>query len=115
MLHLLRRRLLENSGRHLGRVRVRFSQHVPDVPIMQEAGVPGYISKDSFGLLAPAGIKKKIADDVPEILTRPDVVEARGKLSFTVSNAGTADFRAMITTETQKWSGVVRRLNIKIE
>jgi tripartite-type tricarboxylate transporter receptor subunit TctC len=92
---------------------------VPDVPTMQEAGVPGYISKGSFGLLAPAGIpaaiKQKIADDVSEILTRPDVVEALGKLSFTVSNAGTADFRAMITTETQKWGGVVRRLNIKIE
>ena len=49
----------------------------PDVPTMQEAGVPGYTSQGTFGLLAPAGIpiaiKEKIARDVAEVLSRPDV------------------------------------------
>jgi tripartite-type tricarboxylate transporter receptor subunit TctC len=86
---------------------------------MQEAGVPGYVSKGAFGLLAPAGtppaIKQKIAKDVSEILAQPDVVAALGKLSFVVDNFGPADFEKMIATETTKWGEVVKRLNIKIE
>ncbi|MBN8965364.1 MAG: tripartite tricarboxylate transporter substrate binding protein [Rhizobiales bacterium] len=91
----------------------------PDIPTMQEAGVPGYVSKGAFGLLAPAGtppaIKQKIAKDVSEILMQPDVVAALGKLSFVVDNFGPADFEKMIATETTKWGEVVKRLNIKIE
>jgi tripartite-type tricarboxylate transporter receptor subunit TctC len=91
----------------------------PDVPTMQEAGVPGYVSKGAFGLLAPAGtpaaVKQKIAKDVSEVLERPDVVAALEKLSFVVDNFGPAEFEKMIATETAKWGKVVKRLDIKID
>ena len=54
----------------------------PDVPTMQEAGVPGYTSQGAFGLFAPAGtpreIRDKIAADVAEILARPDIRRRAG-------------------------------------
>lgn len=92
---------------------------VPDLPTMQEAGVPAYASKGSFGLFAPAGtpvaVKEKIVKDISEILTRPDVAESLAKLSFVVENAGPAEFEKMIEGETAKWGGVINRLNVKLD
>jgi tripartite-type tricarboxylate transporter receptor subunit TctC len=90
----------------------------PDVPTMQEAGVPGYTSQGTFGLLAPAGIpiaiKEKIARDVAEVLSRPDVRTALQAHSFVVQS-DTTNFDTVIKDETAKWGDVVKRLNIQLE
>jgi tripartite-type tricarboxylate transporter receptor subunit TctC len=90
----------------------------PDVPTMQEAGVPGYTSQGTFGLLAPAGIpiavKEKIARDVAEVLSRPDVRTALQAHSFVVQT-DTTNFDTVIKDETAKWGDVVKRLNIQLE
>jgi tripartite-type tricarboxylate transporter receptor subunit TctC len=92
---------------------------VPDLPTMQEAGVPGYASKGSFALFAPAGtpaaIKDKIAKDISEILMRPDVRESLAKLSFVVENADSSELEKMIQSETVKWGDVIKRLNVKLD
>src|SRR5215207_506063 len=36
----------------------------PDVPTMQEAGVPGYTSQGAFGLFAPTGTPREIRDKI---------------------------------------------------
>jgi tripartite-type tricarboxylate transporter receptor subunit TctC len=91
----------------------------PDVPTMQEAGVTGYTSQGTFGLLAPAGtpaaIKNKINHDVAEILLRPDVKAALEAHSFVVENPNTTNFAQVINEETAKWGDVVKRLNIQLE
>ncbi len=89
----------------------------PDVPTMQEAGVPGYSSQGAFGLFAPAGtprdIQEKVHADVAEILTRPDVRKALEARSFVIDNANPVEFRKMITEETAKWGPVIKGANIK--
>jgi tripartite-type tricarboxylate transporter receptor subunit TctC len=89
----------------------------PNVPTMQEAGVPGYSSQGAFGLFAPAGVPRpiltKIHADTAEILRRPDVVKALEDRSFQVDNVGPDGFAAMIAAESQKWAGVIRAANIK--
>lgn len=91
----------------------------PDIPTMQEAGVTGYTSEGTFGLLAPAGtpaaIKDKINHDVAEILSRPDVRAALQAYSFVVENSDTTNFAQVINEETAKWGDVVKRLNIQLE
>jgi tripartite-type tricarboxylate transporter receptor subunit TctC len=91
----------------------------PDVPTMQEAGVTGYTSQGTFGLLAPAGtpaaIKNKINHDVAEILLRPDVKAALEAHSFVVENPNTTNFAQVINEETAKWCDVAKRLNIQLE
>jgi tripartite-type tricarboxylate transporter receptor subunit TctC len=91
----------------------------PDVPTMQEAGVPGYSSKGVFGLLAPAGtpkdIQQKIADDIGEILSRPDMKKALEDRSFMVDFAGPAEFAKFIADESEKWGKVIRTANIKVD
>jgi tripartite-type tricarboxylate transporter receptor subunit TctC len=89
----------------------------PNVPTMQEAGVPGYTSQGSFGLFAPAGtprdIRDKIASDVADILARPDVKSALEGRSFVVDSAGPEVFDKFIAAETVKWGKVIKQANIK--
>jgi len=91
----------------------------PDVPTMQEAGVPGYTSQGAFGLFAPAGtprdIVAKIDTDVAEVLARPDVAKALEARSFVVDTAGPEQFEKFIAAETSKWASVIKRVGIKIE
>jgi tripartite-type tricarboxylate transporter receptor subunit TctC len=89
----------------------------PEIPTMQEAGLPGYSSQGAFGLFAPAGtpreIRDKIHTDVAEILMRPDVKKALEERSFVIENAGPAEFTKMIADEAAKWERVIKQANIK--
>ena len=91
----------------------------PDVPTMQEAGVPGYTSRGAFGLFSPAGtpqaINDKIAKDVADVLQQPDVVKTLQAQSFFINSEGPAQFAKTIDSETEKWRDVIKRLNIKLE
>ncbi len=90
---------------------------VPNIPTMQEAGVPGYTSQGSFGLFAPAGtprdIRDKIATDVAEVLSRPDVKKALEARSFVVTSLGPDAFDKYIASENVKWEAVIKRAGIK--
>ena len=89
----------------------------PNVPTMQEAGVPGYTSQGSFGLFAPAGtprdVRDKIAADVAEILARAEVKNALEARSFAVDTAGPDAFDNFIANETVKWQKVIKQASIK--
>ena len=84
---------------------------------MQEAGVPGYTSQGSFGLFAPAGtprdIRDKVAADVAEVLSRPDVKKALEARSFVVTSLGPDPFDKYIASENVKWDTVIKRAGIK--
>jgi tripartite-type tricarboxylate transporter receptor subunit TctC len=90
----------------------------PEVPTMQEAGVPGYTSQGAFGLFAPAGTPKdviaKIHADTAEVLTLPEVKKALEARSFIVDAAGPAAFDKFIASETVKWQKVIKEADIKI-
>src|SRR6201999_4400396 len=79
----------------------------PDVPTMQEAGVPGYTSQGSFGLFAPAGTPKeivaKVHADVAEVLAQPEVKKALEARSFVTDGSGPQQFEKFIADETVKW------------
>jgi tripartite-type tricarboxylate transporter receptor subunit TctC len=90
----------------------------PDVPTMQEAGVPGYSSQGAFGLFAPTGTPKnviaKIHADTAEVLAQPDVKKALEARSFVTGGAGPAEFEKFIASENVKWQQVIKEANIKI-
>jgi tripartite-type tricarboxylate transporter receptor subunit TctC len=90
----------------------------PEVPTMQEAGVPGYSSQGAFGLFAPAGTPRdiiaKIHADTAGMLAQPDVKQALEARSFVVGGAGPAEFEKFIAEENVKWQKVIKEANIKI-
>jgi tripartite-type tricarboxylate transporter receptor subunit TctC len=92
---------------------------LPDVPTIAEAGVPGYVSDNWWGIMAPAGTPQPIVDKVyaaaQEALKAPELQEAfarEGAASVTMS---TADFQKYIEDEITKWARVVKEGNIKAQ
>ncbi len=92
---------------------------LPDVPTIAEAGVPGYVSDNWWGIMAPAGTPQPIVDKVyaaaQEALKEPELQEAfarEGAASVTMS---TADFQKYIENEIAKWARVVKEGNIKAQ
>jgi tripartite-type tricarboxylate transporter receptor subunit TctC len=91
----------------------------PDVPTMQEAGVPGYRSESMFGLFAPTGVSAEVRamihTTLAELLRDPDLVRVLEARSFQVDNVGPDGFAKLIAAETEKWTKVIRAANIKGE
>jgi tripartite-type tricarboxylate transporter receptor subunit TctC len=90
----------------------------PDVPTMQEAGVPGYTSQGAFGLFAPAGTPREIVEkvnaDTAAVLALPEVRKALEARSFIIDALGPEKFQTFIDGETVKWRKVIQEANIKI-
>jgi tripartite-type tricarboxylate transporter receptor subunit TctC len=92
---------------------------LPDVPTMQEAGVPGYESFSWGGIMAPAGtpapVIAKVHAELVRILKLPDVQERLAGLGATVVAQGPEEFAAFLQAEIKKWDGVAKRANIRLE
>jgi tripartite-type tricarboxylate transporter receptor subunit TctC len=92
---------------------------LPDVPTMEEAGVPGYESVSWGGIMAPAGtpapIVQKLHGEFARILKLPDIQERMTGLGAVVVASGPAEFSAFLQNELRKWDGVAKRAAIRIE
>jgi tripartite-type tricarboxylate transporter receptor subunit TctC len=92
---------------------------LPDIPTVNESGVPGFDLSTWWGLVAPAAVSKdiiaRLQAETVKVLREPGVKE---KIAFagadTVGN--TADqFGAFIRSETAKYARIVKEANIKID
>jgi tripartite-type tricarboxylate transporter receptor subunit TctC len=92
---------------------------LPDVPTMQEAGIPNAVVETSQMLLAPAGTPQPIVDrlakEVKAIMAKGDVHERMLKASFAVQYEGPEQLRARIAREVPLWKDLVDRAGIKID
>jgi tripartite-type tricarboxylate transporter receptor subunit TctC len=93
------------------------SPHAPDVPTMQEAGVPDYETYSVYGLFAPARTPaetiSKIHTDLTEIIMRPEIKSMLATRSFEVQGKTAAEFQKLIDAETAKWKKVITTAKIK--
>jgi tripartite-type tricarboxylate transporter receptor subunit TctC len=96
----------------------RFSL-LPDVPTFDESGMPGFEAVLHYGLLAPAGTPKDIVDMLSaELRKLVDTDDVKKRIHFEGGDPLTstpAEYAADIDTEETKWSGLVRKLNLKVE
>ena len=95
------------------------SRFMPDMPTINESGVPGYEAIQWFGLLAPAGtptaIVDRLAAETAKILETP-AMKARLALEGAepIGNSP-AEFSALIKAEMAKWTAVAKAAGIKPE
>jgi tripartite-type tricarboxylate transporter receptor subunit TctC len=89
---------------------------LPDVPTIAEAGVPGYVADNWWGLAAPAGLPQPLVDKLysatQAALKAPELqaqFEREGAATVVMTSAEFADY---IKTEITKWSQVVKEGNI---
>jgi tripartite-type tricarboxylate transporter receptor subunit TctC len=91
---------------------------MPQVPTVQEAGVPGYELAGWFGLLAPTKTPQPIVDRLSAEVQKA-VADARLKDRLTeqgleVVGSTPAEMLAVMTADTKKWSEVIAATGAKI-
>jgi tripartite-type tricarboxylate transporter receptor subunit TctC len=89
---------------------------LPDVPTVDEAGVPGYQTILWFGLLAPQGLPKsvlgKLNTDIVRVLNSPDTRAKWGPLGIEPSPTAPEEFDRVIREDTELFAKIARSANI---
>jgi tripartite-type tricarboxylate transporter receptor subunit TctC len=87
---------------------------LPNVPTMQEAGLPGYVYDPWFGLLAPAGTPKPIVDAVNTAILaaakQPDLIERFNKLGVDLATSTPEEFTALVKSDTERFTKLFGKL-----
>jgi tripartite-type tricarboxylate transporter receptor subunit TctC len=91
----------------------------PDIPTMDEAGVPGYEASIWNGVLAPAGTPKAIVhrlhEAIVQILKSPQAVERYANVGAEIRYNSPEEFAALIRAELAKWAKVVKATGIRVD
>ena len=105
--------------RALGVGAVKRAAQLPDVPTINEAGVPGYEAITWFGLLAPARTPKPVLTRVSEAFAKainaPDTRSALEAQGAEPGSANAAEFAALIRRDYEKYAKVVKVSGAKID
>jgi tripartite-type tricarboxylate transporter receptor subunit TctC len=95
------------------------SPYLPDVPTVQEAGVPGYQTVLWYGLFAPASMPDatvhKIAADVHRVLQSPEAKASLAVTGVDLVGSSPEEFSAFVSSEIDRWAEVVKARNLKPE
>ena len=82
----------------------------PDLPTMQEAGLPGYEAGLWFGLLAPAGTPTAVVDKLNramnEALKTEEVAKALAPQGIDVVGGSAEEFARFIDADVKRWAAV---------
>jgi tripartite-type tricarboxylate transporter receptor subunit TctC len=118
--------ILESSG-HVksGRLRAlavtsdRRYPTMPDVPTLAEAGLRGFNTGSWIGIVAPTGtpreIVEKVARDVREVVTSPEVRDQLVAQGATPVGGTPAEFAALIDNDRKRYAQIIRDRNITAE
>jgi tripartite-type tricarboxylate transporter receptor subunit TctC len=112
---------LAKSGkvRALGVTSKRRFPGAPDVPTLAEQGLPDYEATLWQGFFAPsplsAELSARIAADIEKVVSLPETHEKLAGASVTVYGASQAEFKRFFAGEIEKWRGVVKKANLKLQ
>ena len=88
------------------------NKHIPDVPTMIEAGVPGYEVTVWYGVFAPARVPKaivaKLNADLVKTLRLPEIRDKMAEQGAEPSPTTPEEFAAFQKAEVAKWAKVVK-------
>ena len=91
--------------------RKRYAE-LPDVPTLEEAGVPGYDATIWLGLLAPPGTPRdvvaKLNASISKILSTPEAKKLMASAGVEVATSTPEEFGALMRSELDRWGKVVR-------
>jgi tripartite-type tricarboxylate transporter receptor subunit TctC len=92
---------------------------LPDVPTVEEAGVPGYVYYTWFGLWAPKKTPQPIIDKLHAALKKaladPTVKERITASAGVPMDMPLADIEPFLKAEIAKWADVVKRAGVTVE
>ncbi|HXL76922.1 MAG TPA: tripartite tricarboxylate transporter substrate binding protein [Burkholderiales bacterium] len=92
---------------------------LPEVPTLDESGVPGYEAGSWYGILAPAGtpqaIVAKLHEAIVHALAQPEVRERLASEGAEVIGSTPEAFAAHITAELARMGKLIRDADIRME
>ena len=90
---------------------------LPDVPTMEEAGVPGFESATNYTLFAPKGVSAEIVRKLNEVgnetIRDEDFRGWMLKLGVVTSGGPQTEVQAKLPAEMKRWADVITKGNIK--
>jgi len=92
---------------------------LPDVPTMQEAGVPNFIS-DTWNAISappktPAAIVAKLNAAINQALQDPEVKAHYARMHLTAVGGTPANMARIVKADTERWGAVIKSANVTIE
>ena len=90
---------------------------LPDVPTMEEAGVPGQEQEAPQCVWAPAGTPREIIDllyrEIARAVASPDLKEKMAAIGYEPSAVPPDEFKARIKADIPKWAKVIHDAGIR--
>jgi tripartite-type tricarboxylate transporter receptor subunit TctC len=95
------------------------SSVMPNVPTVNESGVPGYEATIWLGIMAPKGTPKEIVDklnaEIGKIIAKPEMREAWAKQGAVPMTMTPDQFGAYLKQDIDKWAKVIKTAGIAIQ
>jgi|CXWL01.1.fsa_nt_gi tripartite-type tricarboxylate transporter receptor subunit TctC len=92
---------------------------LPNVPTVNEAGVPGYEATIWIGIMAPAATPKEIVArlnaEIGKIIARPAIREAWAKQGAVPMTMTPAAFTTFLQGDIAKWAKVIEKAGLKVQ
>ncbi len=92
---------------------------MPNVPTLQEAGVPGYDASNWLALLGPAGMPKdlvqRLNSEIAKIMAQPDTQKALFDAGVQVGLSTPEELAQLMQVEMSKWAKIVKTAGITME
>lgn len=113
----VRGNLAQKQLRAIATTTARRFKMLPDVPTVQESGVPGFEVSSWNGLFAPTGTPKAVVDRIAEemraTLAEPEIVKKLIDLGVEVWASNDQELGARMHSEIARWSRVVQEAGIE--
>jgi tripartite-type tricarboxylate transporter receptor subunit TctC len=91
----------------------------PELPTIAEAGYPNFEYESYYVLAAPAGIPDSVAAllerEVQQVLASPVLQERFRAQDILLDWAGSAETKARIKSDFQKWANVVEAAGMRLD
>jgi tripartite-type tricarboxylate transporter receptor subunit TctC len=91
----------------------------PDIPTFAEAGLPGLVAENWWGIFLPAGTPKAVVDNyhatLVKVMADPDLKERFGGLGVEAMASTQDEFRAFLLAESAKYAKLIADNGIKGE
>lgn len=95
------------------------SRMFPDIPTFAEAGLPGIVAENWWGVFLPAGTPKAVVDTyhaaLVKVMADPELKAKFADLGVEAQASTQEEFRAFLSTEISKYAKLVADNNIKGE
>jgi tripartite-type tricarboxylate transporter receptor subunit TctC len=92
---------------------------LPNVPTVNEAGVPGYEATIWLGMMAPKGTPREIVDrlnaEIARIIANPALREAWAKQGAVPMTMTPEQFDAFLRRDIDKWAKVIKQAGIQAQ